>query len=379
MPETKYSLSILKQNEIGLDPINSKLYSEVDGLSLQNLFYVKNKTFPNCMTLTTHKDDKDPYIDTDELLEAIKNGTPEDENLKYLIYSAYTLRNGKEEMGFSVIFEKSNVYARIERSPYESYILYNNDGRENAIKFATFVRDFYKEEKIEQDNIFLIAHSGKGFHLNAGKIKPQANFSVQKHYNDDFEDADVKIKEFVSNDKSGLCILHGLKGSGKSTYIRNLVTTNPEKKFVYLPPNLINMFGSPEFSSFLFTLSDSVIIMEDCEVALKSREEEIGNSSAVSILLNMCDGLMSDLFNIKFICTFNTELENIDDALTRKGRLHTKYKFNELNADKTLALLKELYGEDKEFDVPKKGLALCDIFNYYSESYDNKKRTKIGL
>ena len=379
MVDNKYTLSIPKADEIGLDPNLGKLYSQVDGLSLQNLFYVKNKTFPNVLTLSTHQDDRDPYIDTSEMLDILKEKTPEDENMKYLIYSSYTLRDGKEVMGFSVIFEKSNIFARIEESPYECYILYDNDGRENALKFAMFVRDYYKEKEMQKDNLFLIAHSGKGFHLNVGKIKPQENFSVEKHYNDDFVEANRKIEEFVSNDKSGLCILHGLKGSGKSTYIRNLISENTEKKFVYLPPNLINMFGSPEFSSFLFTLSDSIIIMEDCEVALKSREEETGNSSAVSILLNMCDGLMSDLFNIKFICTFNTELDNIDDALIRKGRLHSKYMFKELKKEKTLELLKELYGEDKEFDVPKNGLALCDIFNYYADSYENKKTSKIGL
>ena len=48
----------------------------------------------------------------------------------------------------------------------------------------------------------------------------------------------------------------------------------------------------------------------------------------------MSDGLMSDIFNIKFICTFNADISKIDSALLRKGRCYANYTFKALDKDK---------------------------------------------
>jgi ATP-dependent 26S proteasome regulatory subunit len=44
------------------------------------------------------------------------------------------------------------------------------------------------------------------------------------------------------------------------------------------------------------------------------------NAGLINIL-NNSDGLLSDELCIKFICTFNAPLKDIDEALLRKGRL----------------------------------------------------------
>ena len=57
------------------------------------------------------------------------------------------------------------------------------------------------------------------------------------------------------------------------------------------------------------------------------------NAGLVNIL-NISDGLLSDELCIKFICTFNAPLKDIDEALLRKGRLAARYEFKDLTTDK---------------------------------------------
>ena len=63
--------------------------------------------------------------------------------------------------------------------------------------------------------------------------------------------------------------------------------------------------------------SDAILILEDAESALQKRD---GRSGAVSNILNLTDGLLSDCLNISIVATFNTETKNIDEALAFTGK-----------------------------------------------------------
>ena len=90
----------------------------------------------------------------------------------------------------------------------------------------------------------------------------------------------------------------------------------------------------------------------------------------------MADGLLSDIVNIKFICTFNAPITQIDKALLRKGRCIAKYQFNKLEADK-VRVLNEKYnlGHTKIEDM-----TLADLYNSDKPDYTEEiKQTKIGF
>lgn len=343
----------------------------------------------------------DNYFDTPSILEHIKNNTPEEENMQYVAYSAYDMDTQEEKLGFSVIFEKSNIFARIENNITESYILYGNDNKEALGKFVEILKQYYVAPEEEKNNLFLVAQDMSGYRLNKWHIKEVEGFDIKKQYNDDFIEVNNIIQDFIEDTgKSGLLILHGEKGTGKTTYIRNLISKYPGKKFIFIPSNLIPMLGEPAFGNFLLSLQNSIIILEDCEGVIRSRKTS-GSSSAVSLLLNLGDGLMSDDLGIKFICTFNAEIGTIDDALLRKGRLACKYKFTELAKHKVETLLPEVINtkiekyqaqiselgdsEDETnkklrlenkitnlqaaLNVPVKAMSLADIYNVEDASY----------
>ena len=139
------------------------------------------------------------------------------------------------------------------------------------------------------------------------------------------------------------------------------------------------MLSQPNFSTFLMTLQNHIIILEDCEEAIKDRKSN-GTPAAVSLLLNLTDGLLSDGLGLKFICTFNDDVKNIDAALLRKGRLISKYEFKPLDTEKANALLGELYGEkfnNGEYEISPttdKPLSLADIYHFYEASYEKERR-----
>lgn len=363
---------------------NVKTYYHVNGLSLQNLFYLKNKSFPNCYMFASSRNDVENYFDTDELLTKIKEKYgPKNwfqrvfqRRVRYVVYRTYDFQEKTEGIGINVILRKENIFARIERNVGESYILYSHKSEGAMRELLSLIKESYKEPEKEPNNLYLVAQDQSGYHLNKYHIKPPKSFDVAKQYNDDFEQADKLITEFIEDKtRSGLIILHGEKGTGKTTYIRNIINKHPESKFVFVPSNMIRLLGEPAFGNFLMSLKNDIVILEDCEDVIRTRKSAMASSSAVSLLLNMGDGLLSDDLELKFICTFNENIQNIDDALLRKGRLACKYEFKELNAEKANALLAELYGDRDPVPTTDKPMTLADIYNYDDEEYKNERKT----
>lgn len=158
----------------------------------------------------------------------------------------------------------------------------------------------------------------------------------------------------------------------KTFMIRHLVN-NFDKQFIIINNSMMNSLSDPVFLNFILDHKNSVIILEDCEQLLKDRSENVF-TNGISNILNMTDGIYSDILNIKFIATFNSPDTSIDKALMRKGRLAAKYKFDELSLEKTNRILKELGKPEAS-----KGMTLADIYNLDVQSYEHKTRRKIGF
>lgn len=349
-----------------------------DGLSLQSLFFAVFNEFPSLYTYKSDEAHSSYYFDTKEILGDLKNLYGEDD-VQLVVYTLFNLQTSEEDTGLNIYLKKEGLFVRVEKSPSETYILYRNGSEAEVEKLTEEFKKFYKKPALPPNNVYTVAYEN-GFYLNKLPTKDFSELDILKNYNDDFVTENEIIKKFVeAENESGLMILHGDKGTGKSTYIRHLISSNPEKKFVYIPANLVNMLSQPNFSSFLMTLQDHIIILEDCEEAIKDRKAN-GSPAAVSLLLNLTDGLLSDGLGLKFICTFNDDVKNIDSALLRRGRLISKYEFKPLDTDKANALLEELYGEkfDKgEYEISPttdKPLSLADIYHFYEASYEKERR-----
>lgn len=201
------------------------------------------------------------------------------------------------------------------------------------------------------------------------------DINLEENYNDDFIAVNKKITEFLNpeNRKSGVVLLSSIAGCGKTTLIKNFISQYPNN-YIYITPGMASHLADPEFTSFLMNNKNSVFILEDCEEVIMDRSDS-SISTAIAALLNMADGLMSDIFSGKFICTFNTDLDNIDKALLRPGRCIVNYRFEKLCTEKTKNLLNKrgIYLDNYE------PLTLADIYNYENIDHKDELNSKIGF
>ncbi len=68
----------------------------------------------------------------------------------------------------------------------------------------------------------------------------------------------------LSKKDKGVVILHGEPGTGKTSYIRHLISS-VSKKVIFLPPNLAHNITGPELISLLIENPDAILIIEDAE------------------------------------------------------------------------------------------------------------------
>ena len=131
-----------------------------------------------------------------------------------------------------------------------------------------------------------------------------------------------------------------------------------------MDPSMIKAITDSTLITFLTENRDSVIVLEDCEKLLHSREEY--TNSSIGTILNLTDGIIGDAFGVKFICTFNTDISNIDDALVRKGRLTLKYEFKKLTLDKTIEI----------YPMAKEEMTLAEAYNATNENDYSKENSR---
>lgn len=197
----------------------------------------------------------------------------------------------------------------------------------------------------------------------------EIDIDIKKNYNDDLPYD--RICDIIEQEgKPSLLMFYGEPGTGKSSLIKHLIFKYKKYSFIFIDESLLENVQKEKLMSYFIDNKNTIFILEDCEEILKSRER--GNNSVLPVLLNVTDGILGDALGIKLLCTFNTNINKIDNALIRKGRMSLKYEFKKLSIDKTKALL-----EDNNINEP---MTLADIYYYKEENdYSKKATTRIGF
>lgn len=234
------------------------------------------------------------------------------------------------------------------------------------------VFDEYLQKYVSQEaKVSILLKEVHGFVFKTHRIKPFP-INLDTMYHEDFLPVHQHIKESLNHDGKGVVLLHGVAGSGKTNYIKWLTSQVPNKKFIFVPTTMIGYLTNPEFMSLLVDNKNSVLVLEDCENYIAERSIDNANTDVVSAILNIADGMLSDVLECQFICTFNSDISKIDPALLRKGRLIAEYKFKELSVEKSNAFLASI---DKAITVNKPH-SLAELTNMDRLSYREKQAEK---
>lgn len=292
---------------------------------------------------------------------------------KMLNKTAYDIKRNQydiEELSYFYVL-KDEVMIRIQQD--KLIIIAPTEENKVYKKVFEFIRKSFRRMKLDKE-FFILNFKNNHFTLKPIKIKP-IDVDFKKRYNDDFGEFDKDLVENLDNEKSGIILLHGEPGTGKTTYLKKLII-DTDKKFIYINPNLVPNLLSPEFIDFIVQNNNSVLIIEDAEKIVKDRNSFDSNQASVANLLNISNGLLSDALKMKIICTFNADIKDIDKALLRKGRIISKYEFKVLEKNKCQDLMNELYpGNDIVVDKP---MTIAEIYNFDKKDYQIKTN-KLGF
>jgi hypothetical protein len=291
------------------------------------------------------------------------------EILETLQSASYNRRKERTENNRTVIVFKRGLLVEVDSSYVEIYYAKNDQAFANAmiVSLSSFV--VQKEEDFE---INIITQGQRGLELKAIEIQP-TQLDVDLYYNDDFREVDALLRQRLgSTGDKGIVLFHGLPGTGKTTYIRYLIGSL-RKKVLFVSPSVAGSLMNPEFIELLIDYPNSVLVIEDAENIIRDRR--YNSESSVSNLLNLSDGLLSDFLNVQIVCTFNSALSVVDEALLRKGRLIARYEFGKLETEKARRLRSHL-GLEGKVEGP---MTLAEITHPGKEPEEPRKVNGIGF
>lgn len=215
----------------------------------------------------------------------------------------------------------------------------------------------------ESGLIFSLAHSAMGGYSirrlgAAGSPLERGNYNpaVLAHY-------DHIVRDLASASPCGrLTILSGAPGTGKTWLVRSLLANVPQAAFIVVPPQLVPELGSPAILPALTSAKNEFngpicLILEDADKLLVNRKE--GDMSAISSMLNLGDGILGAVLDIRILATTNAEKLEMDPATRRAGRLCRYIQVDPLEPRVASGVYDRLVKKPTSFDKP---IALAEVY-----------------
>lgn len=365
-------LKLLPMQEHKNDTSNSS------DLLLSNVFSDKTGTYLNGINLFLACFNYIPNLIEEEEIDCRKANKWFSETyhsaIKEFYYDKIYLRESKKaEYDDLFYFIYDDLIVNFDTNMSKVRFLFKKTDIDKVELVINQIRKVKKRKARVKPRISLLINTNHGIDTK-DLIVTKPKLKIEDNYNDDFlEIHHTILKRLQKKNDKGLVLLHGLPGTGKTSYIRYLINS-VRKKVIFLPPIMAGAITSPDLISILIDNPNCVLVIEDAENIVVDREKD--GHSPVAAILNISDGLLSDCLNIQVICSFNTDISKIDSALMRKGRLIAKYEFRELEVEK-VQVLSEKLGYRNEINSP---MTLTAIYNQGENCFvENRKRNLIGF
>jgi hypothetical protein len=239
------------------------------------------------------------------------------------------------------------------------------------------IATYRRARKPAQPTFCLIKQTSCGIETEEIPLQEGALMSEEELglvYGADFPEWHEAFLENFQERATGITILEGPPGTGKTSYIRQLMRVlRPSHRFYFIPSANFDVLRESEFVDFWAgerRRSEGrqlVVILEDAEAVLVPRQDD--NRKEVSVLLNITDGILGEFLRLQVIATVNCGLDELDQALLRPGRLVARRHFGKMPVKQARAVaeakgidwaeddevsLAELFGGSKGECLPKR-------------------------
>ncbi len=178
-------------------------------------------------------------------------------------------------------------------------------------------------------HFFVVSITGEGAIAESVVVQRPAPVTQEElalNYGDGFVEWEEQWLRIVRKRPSGVTILHGAAGTGKTSFIRALMSRLlGQAVFFIVPVSEIELLSSPKFVRFWIDETRrhkgriKFAVLEDSEDLLLPRDP--GSREKVSSLLNIADGLLGDHLRLHVLATTNVPVSQLDPAIARPGRL----------------------------------------------------------
>lgn len=192
--------------------------------------------------------------------------------------------------------------------------------------------------------VFAIVKTCSGFEIKS--MGDGSSPLIRDNYHPQvIQDLDFVIQSFQKSPPNGrIAILNGEPGTGKTHLIRGLLS-ELDYVFLVVPSDMVSDLAKPELIPLLLDVRSKhskpiILIIEDGDVCLVPRG--LDNISIISALLNLSDGILGSIIDIKMIISTNAHIKQLDAAILRPGRLCKDIHVDALPYDQANAVYRRL-------------------------------------
>jgi len=335
--------------------------------------------FPHTITLSTDglylNNDIDDYLN-DDSDEYNNDKNPHFCNFEH-IYVQNTLNNIINSYKNVIVYRNGDypviignhmiVSMQITEDSTDVYILQNEEYLTD--KFIGCIADIDDDD--EANYTYLWESEGSFDEVTlAVKTEDIENVNIDKNYNDDLPHKE--ITDFLKSSESGIILLHGYSGTGKSAYIKYLINEIMGRHFIVMNANTLQSLSANTLAQIYLGNKDNVMIIEDNA----SSKNNINKIEQIKTLISVENSFGSKV-PYKAIFVFNDAAYNYSKDKMQSNKIKVDYEFKYLNSEKAVSLCMD---NDKEYDASK-SYVLSDIIG--GDNVDEYEQTvnkhKIGF
>jgi len=216
---------------------------------------------------------------------------------------------------------------------------------EKAVEITnTLIADYVKSD----GRVFVLVQTMKGIEFEsigiAAKVFEESNY--KQEVVDGYRHV---VKDLTNNDPCGrIVIFDGVPGTGKTYMVRALLHDVPDAMFLLVSADLVASLASPGIVKSIIkhrqgSTGPTVFIVEDADSVLAKRGND--NMSSVSAVLNLSDGILGNLLDLRIVATTNVSRDELDEAILRASRLCRRIEVPPLDYARAVTCLTRLGGD----------------------------------